>query len=83
MSELDVSRAAVTTCSLELSDLLSPDYVANPRLLGPWDSVCLPKNCEPCRNGTAAAEVRRAASALPDEQRCQQAALTVRQCTAV
>ena len=30
--------------------LQSPDYVADASLLGPWDSVCLPQGCEPCRN---------------------------------
>ena len=30
--------------------LQSPDYVADVSLLGPWDSVCLPQGCEPCRN---------------------------------
>lgn len=44
-------------CGLSLADLVSPDYVPSPHLLGPWDSVCLPADCEPCRNATVMAQV--------------------------
>ena len=51
-------------CGLDLGDLFSPDYVADPNLLGPWDSVCLPQGCEPCRSGLA----KLAVSASPDDR---------------